>query len=80
VAITRAKTRLHLLAPLRYYVTPQPHRGDAHVFGARSRFMSRAVLAQLEEATWPTQETGSVAPGNDAPRVDVAGKLRGMWG
>jgi DNA helicase-2/ATP-dependent DNA helicase PcrA len=79
VAITRAKTSLHLLAPLRYYVTQQPHRGDAHVFGARSRFMSRAVLAQLEEVTWPTEEAGSVAPGNEAPRVDVAGKLRGMW-
>jgi DNA helicase-2/ATP-dependent DNA helicase PcrA len=79
VAITRAKTSLHLLAPLRYYVTQQPRRGDAHVYGARSRFMTRAVLAQLEEVTWPNVETEVVARGNEASQVDVAGRLRGMW-
>ena len=79
VAITRAKTSLHLLSPLRYYVTQQPRRGDAHVYGARSRFMTRAVLAQLEQVTWPTEEMGAVAPVRDAPQVDIAAKLRGMW-
>jgi DNA helicase-2/ATP-dependent DNA helicase PcrA len=79
VAITRAKTSLHLLAPLRYYVTQQARWGDAHVYGAPSRFMTGAVLAQLEEVAWPMEETRAVGQGSDAPHVDVAAKLRGMW-
>jgi len=79
VAMTRAKTELHLIAPLRYYVTQQPRRGDAHVYGARSRFMTRSVLAQFEQVTWPAAQAGAGAPAQNAPRVDVAGILRGMW-
>lgn len=79
VAMTRAKTSLHLLAPLRYYVTQQSRRGDAHVYGARSRFLSRAVLAQLDQVTWPEAEARLTAPATPAARVDVAGMLRGLW-
>ncbi|MEK6208912.1 MAG: ATP-dependent helicase [Pseudomonadota bacterium] len=80
VAMTRAKTDLHVIAPLRYYVTQQPRRGDAHVYGARSRFMTRKVVAQFQEVTWPPSEAGAGAPPPGAPPVDVAAKLRGMWG
>src|SRR6185436_5981419 len=59
VAMTRAKTSLHLIAPLRYYIAQQPRRGDAHVYGARSRFISRGVLAQLEQLTWPVGDATS---------------------
>jgi len=79
VAMTRAKTELHLIAPLRYYVTQQARRGDAHVYGARSRFMTRSVLAQFEPVAWPAAEAGANTPAQNAPRVDVAGILRGMW-
>jgi DNA helicase-2/ATP-dependent DNA helicase PcrA len=79
VAMTRAKTDLHVIAPLRYYISQQPRRGDAHVYGAKSRFMTRAVLAQFEEDTWPPAEV-SAAPSRATAPVDVAGKLRGMWG
>ena len=79
VAMTRAKTDLHLIAPLRYYVTQQSRRGDAHVYGARSRFMTRSVLAQFEQVSWPVAEAGVTTPAQNAPRVDVAGMLRGMW-
>jgi DNA helicase-2/ATP-dependent DNA helicase PcrA len=79
VAMTRAKTELHVIAPLRYYITQQPRRGDAHVYGARSRFMTRAVLSNFQEITWPVAETGAAAASARAPMVDVAGMLRGMW-
>jgi ATP-dependent DNA helicase UvrD/PcrA len=79
VAMTRAKTDLHVIAPLRYYISQQPRRGDAHVYGAKSRFMTRAVLVQFQEDTWPPAEVGA-APSRAAAPVDVAGKLRGMWG
>ena len=79
VAMTRAKSGLHLLAPMRYYVTPQPRRGDAHVYGARSRFITPAVLAQLEQVTWPGVDAETAGRASAMAHVDVAGKLRGMW-
>ena len=79
VAMTRARTELSLIAPLRYYVTQQSRRGDAHVYGARSRFMTRSVLGQFEQVTWPVGEAGDRAPAQNAPHVDVAGILRAMW-
>jgi len=80
VAMTRAKTDLHVIAPLRYYVTQQPRRGDAHVYGARSRFMTRKVLAHFQEVAWPSAEAGSASTHAAIAPVDVAGRLRGMWG
>src|SRR5205085_2256645 len=48
VALTRAKTSLDLIAPLKYYVTQQSRMGDRHVYGAKSRFLTSAVMACLE--------------------------------
>jgi DNA helicase-2/ATP-dependent DNA helicase PcrA len=79
VAMTRAKTDLHLIAPLRYYVTQQSRRGDAHVYGARSRFMTRALLSRFQEVTWPVADAAASPASTHVPRVDVAGMLRGMW-
>ncbi len=67
VAITRAKHDLHLVAPLRFYVTQQHRWGDRHVYGARSRFMSDAVLAAFEARAWPA---GGDQPAS-APRPPV---------
>jgi DNA helicase-2/ATP-dependent DNA helicase PcrA len=79
VAMTRAKNDLHLIAPLKYYVANQPKNGDRHVYGARSRFLTKTVMATLSAITWPEggYETGTVA--SSTARVNVAGKLRGMW-
>jgi DNA helicase II / ATP-dependent DNA helicase PcrA len=80
VAMTRAKSELHLIAPLRYYVTQQPRKGDAHVYGAKSRFLTPAVMACLEPVSWAPREASSAAPRGQGPSIDIAGKLRGMWG
>jgi DNA helicase-2/ATP-dependent DNA helicase PcrA len=48
VAMTRARNELHLCAPLKYSVTQQAKNGDAHVYGAKSRFMTDKVLACFE--------------------------------
>ena len=53
---------LHLIAPLRYYVTQQPRLGDAHVYGGQSRFMTPAVRAQLEQVIGASMVIGSVMP------------------
>jgi DNA helicase-2/ATP-dependent DNA helicase PcrA len=79
VAMTRAKNDLHLIVPLKYYVANQPKHGDRHVYGARSRFLTKAVMSRLDAITWPdnVDSPAALAPGN--ARVNVAGKLRGMW-
>jgi DNA helicase-2/ATP-dependent DNA helicase PcrA len=79
VAMTRARSELHLIAPLRYYVTGQARRGDAHVYGATSRFLTRAVMERLQPVTWPEADAAEAAPARDAPAVDVASVLRGLW-
>ncbi len=78
VAMTRAKTDLHLMAPLKYYLTQQARNGDRHVYGARSRFLSQPVLACMDQVAWPGVEA-QASPARPAPRVDVAGMLRNMW-
>jgi DNA helicase-2/ATP-dependent DNA helicase PcrA len=79
VALTRARSELHLVAPLKYYVTQQPKRGDAHVYGARSRFLTPAVMSRLEQVTWPQAQAGAREPERPAAPVDVASRLRAMW-
>ena len=75
-----AKTDLHLIAPLKYYVANQPKNGDRHVYGARSRFLTKAVMAQFERTAWPPVPGRSgEAPVESGARIDVAAQLRGMW-
>ena len=68
VAMTRAKGELDLIAPLKFYVTQQSRMGDRHVYGAKSRFLTKPVMACLEERVW-----------DEIPAVDVGSKLRAMW-
>jgi DNA helicase II / ATP-dependent DNA helicase PcrA len=79
VAMTRAKNDLHLIAPLKYYVTNQPKHGDRHVYGARSRFLTKAVMATLNAITWPEDGDQASTAASSKARVNVAGKLRSMW-
>jgi DNA helicase-2/ATP-dependent DNA helicase PcrA len=79
VAMTRAKNDLHLIVPLKYYVTNQSKNGDRHVYGATSRFLTAAVMATLDAITWPAEQLPRPAAAPPTSRVNVAGKLRGMW-
>jgi DNA helicase-2/ATP-dependent DNA helicase PcrA len=78
VAMTRAKTDLHLISPLKYYVTQQSRMGDRHVYGAKSRFMTREVLACCEEIAHYDPSESEKREKAAAP-VDVASRLRSMW-
>ena len=79
VAMTRARNDLHLIAPLKYYVTNQSKTGDRHVYGAKSRFLTPAVMAKLNTVSWPEADDDLPVLGASKARVNVAGKLRGMW-
>ncbi len=82
VAVTRAKHELHLVAPLKYYVTQQQRWGDKHVYGARSRFMTASVLAAFEPRVWPAgadEPTAARSPTGAGVRIDATSRLLGMW-
>ena len=78
VAMTRAKTDLHLMAPLKYYVTQQSRMGDRHVYGAKSRFLTEAVMKCMQPVAWGESDTPEAVAAVKGS-VDVAGKLRAMW-
>jgi len=78
VAMTRAKTDLHLIAPLKYYVTQQARMGERHVYGAKSRFLTQAVMRCLEPAAYG-QAYPAAIPDPGKSSLDVAARLRGLW-
>jgi DNA helicase-2/ATP-dependent DNA helicase PcrA len=80
VAMTRAQRELHLIQPVRFYVTQQSRTGDRYVHGARSRFLTDAVLERCECTAWPDQPLASASTtGGAGPRIDVATQLRNLW-
>jgi len=79
VAMTRAKTSLDLLAPVKYFVTQQSRMGDRHVYGAKSRFLTGEVMKHLEAIAWSDETTTRHRHSRGTNVVDVAAKLRSMW-
>jgi DNA helicase-2/ATP-dependent DNA helicase PcrA len=79
VAMTRARNELHLCAPLKYSVTQQAKDGDAHVYGAKSRFMSDKVLAFFDKTTFRSQRGVETLRDTDSATVNVAAQLKEMW-
>jgi len=85
VAMTRARNELHLCAPLKYSVTQQAKDGDAHVYGAKSRFMTDKVLECFERTTYRSARAGDTlrpadaATAGAAATVDVGAQLKEMW-
>jgi DNA helicase-2/ATP-dependent DNA helicase PcrA len=79
VAMTRARNELHLCAPLKYAVTQQAKNGDAHVYGAKSRFMSDKVLDTMEKISIRTSIGVESLKAGDTTTVDVVAQLKEMW-
>jgi ATP-dependent DNA helicase UvrD/PcrA len=79
VAMTRAKRHLHLISPLKYYITQQSRTGDAHVYGARSRFMTDKLMQYFECKGWPNAPGGVRDTAAHTARIDVASALRKLW-
>jgi DNA helicase-2/ATP-dependent DNA helicase PcrA len=81
VAMTRARSELHLCVPLRYSVTQQAKDGDKHVYGAKSRFMTEKVLACFEKTSYSSIRGAETlaAAGESSAHVDVVGQLKEMW-
>ncbi len=79
VAMTRARNELHLCAPLKYAVTQQAKDGDAHVYGAKSRFMTNKVLDCFERTTFRSLRGVESLGEAEAATVDVVAQLKEMW-
>ncbi len=56
VAMTRSRDALYLLEPQRWYVTQQARYGPTYVHAARSRFLSRPVLACFDRVAPDSNE------------------------
>ena len=81
VAMTRAKDRLTLGVPLRFYVTGQTRHGDRHVHALRSRFIPREMLDAFEVTHWsPPIHADGPRTAPLPPPIDIAARMRGMWG
>ena len=78
VAMTRARDRLHLLTPQRFYVHGQATRGDRHVYALRTRFVAEAMLGLFERKAWPAAASGASAT-RPAFSRDLRAEMRGMW-
>ena len=83
VAMTRARDELHLVVPLRFYVRGQPSHGDRHVYAPRSRFLPDTILDRFERLTHGLATVGADPTAGrfgGGLRVDVAARLRDLWG
>lgn len=78
VALTRAKNKLVLVNPFKYFVVQQAKFGDRHVYGTKSRFLTDPVLATLEQGHWSSQARDANGWRQDL-RIDLKQRARAMW-
>jgi DNA helicase-2/ATP-dependent DNA helicase PcrA len=80
VAMTRAKEHLHLVVPNRFFIKQQAQMGDRHVYAARTRFVTQAMLKHFEECVWLTADTAhSRKPVPESVRMLVRDRARNAW-
>lgn len=81
VAMTRAKDRLHLVTPQRFFTHGQNPRGDRHVYASRTRFIPAALLKNFQSIVWPSVAASAASARQEVKqvRVDVGARMRGMW-
>jgi DNA helicase-2/ATP-dependent DNA helicase PcrA len=68
--------------PLKFHLTQQSRQGDAHVYGARSRFLTEKVAKTLDAVSFQGSAPGSadtLRPSSAPVTVDVGARLREMW-
>ena len=81
VALTRAKQNLHLLQPLKYWIPEQQRFGGKHVYGAKSRFFTESVLANIQQISYPEREiTEADREVGYQVLTDIKQKIASQWG
>ena len=80
VAMTRARTDLALIQPLRFLIRGQALGGDRHVYAPRSRFIADADLDAFDVVSVPAPVLLQIDAIPAAPiRVDLKSAMRQMW-
>ncbi|OCZ73742.1 ATP-dependent DNA helicase, partial [Achromobacter xylosoxidans] len=79
VAMTRAKERLQLIVPQRFYVHQQTGMGDRHVYGSRTRYITNAMLPLFDHLPKLPDLPAREAKAPQAPSVDVAKRVRNLF-
>ena len=80
VAMTRARSHLHLMVPQRFYVTQQAAYGDRHLYAALSRFIPPAVADNFDRIGPSAPPTdAAVAQPVAAPLFDITRQVRSGW-
>jgi DNA helicase-2/ATP-dependent DNA helicase PcrA len=77
VALTRARRKLHVYAPSRYYHHPGA-RDDAHGIGQPSRFLSRSVQGLFSVSGGSAPDARSGGPAMPGRRIEVS--VDGLFG
>jgi DNA helicase-2/ATP-dependent DNA helicase PcrA len=80
VAMTRAKSYLALIHPLRFFIRQQRRLGDRHVFTPRTRFIPDSIVGKFQRFA-PADSGGQdgLGPSPSGPRVDIAARLKATW-
>jgi DNA helicase-2/ATP-dependent DNA helicase PcrA len=80
VALTRAKQRLHIYAPLRYHHGGPFGRRDTHSYGQRTRFLAPSLNGLLDHRAVRTRHDDVVLPlATVALPSAVDQSLRSLW-
>jgi len=80
VAMTRARDNLHLVVPNRFFVKQQAQMGDRHMYAARTRFITPAMLKHFEECAWlDADRRENRTPMPDSVRMLVRERARNTW-
>jgi DNA helicase-2/ATP-dependent DNA helicase PcrA len=79
--MTRARQELALVQPLRFAITSQGPKTDAHVYGGRSRFMTEKVLKALEETVFHGSHLadGGLSSDTAPDTLDITSRVKRMW-
>ena len=80
VAMTRAREHLQLVVPNRFFIKQQAALGDRHVYAARTRFITPAMLKHFEESTWLSADAQYIRkPVPESVRMMVRERARNAW-
>jgi len=79
VAMTRARERLHVIVPQRFYVHQQTGLGDRHVYASRTRFIPDGIAHLFQRLPAPTAMEAAAAGTEPVPAIDLAARLRARW-
>jgi DNA helicase-2/ATP-dependent DNA helicase PcrA len=79
VAMTRAKSTLHLLQPRAFHVHKQQKHGDRHVLAAHTRFIPASILPMFRRTSWPIAADDTVPFMPPRQQVEVTKAIGSMW-